>query len=1056
MFDTENVALSKDRSAMLASHNDYSDTESVDYWWNATQWDESMTFDETSADLVGSYDWLSYHFSDLFTCTSHEECPSTGFCASSDSKCKLCADCVFDADGIGGTCSEKCPAVCHGAIPPATCPFCGASGAGGLKMPPSATGAITISKNATNLTWCSPQDYQDSALSLTSEASVEVLITYFESPISEAEMYTKSFTYKINPLSSEITKFGASSDCDHPYSVQLPQIDAYTKIHAEIKLYDECQQPLSSKSASVTSPPGPPTWFTSNNHDTRVEIVPSIVGSTSEVAALQWKKPLLNCGDCEIEYYEIYQKATDEGEYVRREESTQETVALLRDLTTGSAYTFKVVATVNKYGDSDKSPSSADFTVTAEVPDKPPLIYFERDRRTPYSSAKATVVVGSVNGAPIDSYTLEYWINQTDVTPARTTLVQIQTAPSVANNTFELNDLSENTPYVFRSKIENSIGSSEYSADFEYSTTKIKPTKILFVSDTEPKSYDDRDANTTWYNEYEITLKVTAGESSGNITQYALYSKILADGEDGNTCKNTLISEMNQQTENVEGSPSTYEMTDTRKVELRNNSYTLKICYCAEVFSEVGDSQKSDDCYFYSREDPVRSCRKDDYHFDTTFQEERLDCTGEIRELKFYIPSNNNCSQVEDLEPRDEMSCEYTPFFVSNGLAILAISGAGVLFCFGCLVFFIAYRNKPIIKVSQPVFLVTFSFSSLLANLWPVITLGPQTELSCALSATLPSCVFTIYFGALVVKLYRVYLLLFSDKAKQLKRIKVRARHVMGLLSVWIFFDLCVIIGWILISPLYEVDLVEPSNVDDVIPDLDQYNEVVQRSFTVYQCAFDENSKLFKGAFILSHITLVGTGVFYTLQLRGVQNKLAEKHVIGNIVQQSAVLTALCSIVIIPSSGVPVDVQNLFMFSCVMIATVSANLQMVISKIKEGLNTEVTADDFRISEHGHRISGQHDQGRDTDLSGNRGAVGSVRGSGNLRGGSSSAGNPSGVYRSGAGGGFQSTFKKKGEAGDKDTRTSGGNIEMGSIEEGGESGVFNQSNPMREAQEHNRK
>ena len=93
MFDTENVALSKDRSAMLASHNDYSDTESVDYWWNATQWDESMTFDETSADLVGSYDWLSYHFSDLFTCTSHEECPSTGFCASSDSKCKLCTDC---------------------------------------------------------------------------------------------------------------------------------------------------------------------------------------------------------------------------------------------------------------------------------------------------------------------------------------------------------------------------------------------------------------------------------------------------------------------------------------------------------------------------------------------------------------------------------------------------------------------------------------------------------------------------------------------------------------------------------------------------------------------------------------------------------------------------------------------------------------------------------------------------------------------------------------------------------------------------------------------------
>lgn len=285
----------------------------------------------------------------------------------------------------------------------------------------------------------------------------------------------------------------------------------------------------------------------------------------------------------------------------------------------------------------------------------------------------------------------------------------------------------------------------------------------------------------------------------------------------------------------------------------------------------------------------------------------------------------------------------------------------------------------------------------------------------------------------------------------------------MGLLSVWIFFDICVVVGWILVSPMYETKLKGPE--DDVLPNIEDYNKQVLDGFAFYQCADDDNSKLFQGAFILSHVTLMGTGVFYTLKLRGVQSKLAEKHVIGNIVQQTAVLTVLCTIILLPSSGVPVDVQNLFMFSCVMIATVSANLQMVISKVKQGLNSEVTADDFRISENG----GVH--GRDTDMvrgvsSTNRSSTERSRG-----GGKSPSGKPSGVYRGGgkAGVGFQSTFKKKGEGGEggegggegkEPPRSLEGNIEMGSIPEWGpeegESGVFNQSNPMREAVGHGRR
>ena len=45
IFNTRDVALSKDQAAISMSHNDYSDVESVKYWWDATQWDESMVFD---------------------------------------------------------------------------------------------------------------------------------------------------------------------------------------------------------------------------------------------------------------------------------------------------------------------------------------------------------------------------------------------------------------------------------------------------------------------------------------------------------------------------------------------------------------------------------------------------------------------------------------------------------------------------------------------------------------------------------------------------------------------------------------------------------------------------------------------------------------------------------------------------------------------------------------------------------------------------------------------------------------------------------------------------
>ena len=297
---------------------------------------------------------------------------------------------------------------------------------------------------------------------------------------------------------------------------------------------------------------------------------------------------------------------------LKQSKGSDEKVALLRDLTTGPAYRFKVVAYVSKYGESEQSLPSAEFHVTAEVPDKPPLIYFERSSTLPYSSVNVTVVVGSVNGAPIDEYTLEYWEEgESSTNPA--------TVSSTTSNSFELDDLTQNTAFNFRSKIKNSVGySEEYSDEFGYSTTKIEKTIISFVGPgEEPDTFEDRSAKAAkWYGNYTISLKVKAGETSGIVSTYRLLSKVL---EDGDVCDKDLIPEMESKDWEAEGYPQ-LTLEDARQIYLRNKSYTARICYCAEVLSKVGATQKTNECYEHKIEDEVRSCAKTDWELDIDFQ----------------------------------------------------------------------------------------------------------------------------------------------------------------------------------------------------------------------------------------------------------------------------------------------------------------------------------------------------------------------------------------------------------------------------------------------------
>ena len=145
-FTTKDVALSKKQVATIKTYYDYVADDSVTYTWIPDDWSKVMEFDSSNSALTGSYDWLGYHFSDVFICKDHDQCPSKiGFCSSAGSKCKACDECIFDRDAIDGKCPDKCPATCGGDIFPGdTCAACGST----YKIPSAASSTPVLKKSS--------------------------------------------------------------------------------------------------------------------------------------------------------------------------------------------------------------------------------------------------------------------------------------------------------------------------------------------------------------------------------------------------------------------------------------------------------------------------------------------------------------------------------------------------------------------------------------------------------------------------------------------------------------------------------------------------------------------------------------------------------------------------------------------------------------------------------------------------------------------------------------------------------------------------------------------
>ena len=531
---TDQQAIVRKSSVVMSGNMgtwEYTGTGGAQYSWDATEWETKLVegsgeggIDATNADLT----FLGYHYQETFEvrrsektssdaadvdlylpnplsplhsaqCSSHDQCPfnplsqlEDGFCYK-DQSCKRCQYCVEDADAYGGTCPEKCPAQCSGEIPKTTCPDCGDSKA---FIPAPQFLSIDLARDqpsdkltaTVNVTWCSSSDYGALSPPLTDGASANITLHFFDAKTDERlhdKVHRIGYPSGINTVPSS-----EACDGDFEYRVTLPIPDPYLTIKSSVLLYDECQVDNSEQSSKITLDESSPTWFTSQNALTRTRIVPVVAGSTSETAVVQWQVPLLNCDSCSIVGYNVYMSQDDE-DYVVVQENTVQTVALLRGLTTGKNYRFKVSATTS-IGTSKLSYASSVFVVAPEAPDSPPLVYFEAHETSPFRSVDAIVVKGEINGAPITEYTLEYDIDPFDFSnPSTVVLSTASDADKISSTgaTFKLSDLIADTQYKFKATATNSVGDSEESNEFDYRTADITPSSISF-SDVLGSTFD--------------------------------------------------------------------------------------------------------------------------------------------------------------------------------------------------------------------------------------------------------------------------------------------------------------------------------------------------------------------------------------------------------------------------------------------------------------------------------------------------------------------------------------------------------------------------------------
>ena len=326
------------------------------------------------------------------------------------------------------------------------------------------------------------------------------------------------------------------------------------------------------------------------------------------------------------------------------------------------------------------------------------------------------------------------------------------------------------------------------------------------------------------------------------------------------------------------------------------------------------------------------ACTKEDYDAHVSQGKCQDDST---RLVSFSVMPNVTCNSPEVAPLSSQtITCEYVPYTSTAGYTTMILAGAGVLLCFAWLSWFYKHKKKPLVKAAQPVFLLSLCGAAMAMCASTVLLLGNPTKASCALRIWVPNIAFTVLFGTLVSKLWRVYQLFASEKAMNMSKRKVTASSASWVLFSYLFFNVCVLLAWQLIDPYQP----RPSKVDlPQYPGEDLFVPVCQ----------SEHQNIFPVILSSSHIILVLCGLYMASKCREVSKKFAEKNEVTLSVYQTTILAVLGGIVVAGAS-VPIETKTLVIAIAIFFGSVGCVTIFAYPKWKRGVDTLINTTDLML------------------------------------------------------------------------------------------------------------
>jgi hypothetical protein len=142
-------------------------------------------------------------------------------------------------------------------------------------------------------------------------------------------------------------------------------------------------------------------------------------------------------------------------------------------------------------------------------------------------------------------------------------------------------------------------------------------------------------------------------------------------------------------------------------------------------------------------------------------------------------------------------------------VSAVGVLGAIVNLAFAALTFI--HRKRRLIAMAQPLFCQFFQVGGALLCLGNLVTIGENTDFNCMLRPWVFHLPFTMMFGGLFLKVFRIWKIMGN---KKLVRVKITNADMLKSMVAMVAIDIAVLVLWTITSPSKQVIVYEKYNDD--------------------------------------------------------------------------------------------------------------------------------------------------------------------------------------------------------------------------------------------------